>query len=98
MPFGHPWNLTMLATAPAVEMTGALRVRLLGQFHLTFDGRPALGPITARLQSLLAYLLLHADAPQSRAHLSFLFWPDTIVLWAILIALFGVFHNIFSRA
>jgi DNA-binding SARP family transcriptional activator len=57
-------------------MTGALQVRLLGQFHLTVDGRPALGPTTARLQSLLAYLLLHADAPQSRAHLSFTLWPD----------------------
>jgi len=52
------------------------QVRLLGQFHLTIDGRPVPGPTTARLQSLLAYLLLHADAPQSRAHLSFAFWPD----------------------
>jgi DNA-binding SARP family transcriptional activator len=51
-------------------------VRLLGQFRLTVDGRPAAGPMTARLHSLLAYLLLHADAPQSRAHLSFTFWPD----------------------
>ena len=32
--------------------------------------------MTARLQSLFAYLLLHADAPQPRAHLSFTFWPD----------------------
>jgi DNA-binding SARP family transcriptional activator len=30
-----------------------------------------------RLQSLLAYLLLHRDAPQSRAHLAFLFWPES---------------------
>jgi DNA-binding SARP family transcriptional activator/predicted ATPase len=56
-------------------VTGALQVRLLGQFRVTVDGRPV-GPTTARLQSLLAYLLLHADAPQSRAHLSFTFWPD----------------------
>ncbi len=28
------------------------------------------------MQSLLAYLLLHADAPQPRASLSFVFWPD----------------------
>jgi len=40
------------------------------------DGRPLDGPTTARLQSLFAYLLLHADAPQSRAHLSFTFWPE----------------------
>jgi predicted ATPase/DNA-binding SARP family transcriptional activator len=57
-------------------MAAALHVRLLGQFGLTVDGRPLEGPISARLQSLLAYLLLHADAPQSRAHVSFLFWPD----------------------
>src|SRR5262245_57207640 len=57
-------------------MSGALQVRLLGQFRLTVDGRPVDGPTTARLQSLLAYLLLHTDAPQSRSHLSFTFWPD----------------------
>ena len=32
---------------------------------------------TARLQALLAYLLLHRDAPQSRQQVAFLFWPDT---------------------
>ena len=57
-------------------MTGALQVRLLGDFRLTLDGRPVDGPTTGRLQSLLAYLLLHADAPQARSHLSFTFWPD----------------------
>ena len=31
---------------------------------------------TMRLQSLLAYLVLHRDAPQQRQHLAFLFWPD----------------------
>src|SRR5262249_45655583 len=29
-----------------------------------------------RLQSLLTYLLLHAQVPQQRQHLAFLFWPD----------------------
>jgi DNA-binding SARP family transcriptional activator len=57
-------------------MREAFQVRLLGRFSLTVDGRPAPGPTTARLQSLFAYLLLHAGAPQSRAHLSFTFWPD----------------------
>ena len=52
------------------------QVCLLGRFRLTVDGRPVDGPMTARLQSLFAYLLLHADAPQPRAHLSFTFWPD----------------------
>jgi len=57
-------------------VTGALEVRLFGQFRMTVDGRPVDGPTTARLQSLFAYLLLHADAPQPRTHLSFTFWPD----------------------
>jgi DNA-binding SARP family transcriptional activator len=30
-----------------------------------------------RLQSLLAYLVLHRTAPQSRQHLAFLFWLDS---------------------
>src|SRR5262249_44120388 len=60
----------------AVEVTGALSIRLFGQLRLTLDGRPVDGPTTARLQSLFAYLLLHAEAPQSRAHLAFTFWPD----------------------
>ena len=54
----------------------SLQVRLLGQFRLTVDDRPIGRPTTARLQSLLAYLLLHADAPQPRAALAFAFWPD----------------------
>ena len=30
-----------------------------------------------RMQSLLAYLILHHDAPQSRAHIAYQFWPDS---------------------
>ena len=60
--------------APAVEVS--LQVRLLGQFGLAVDGRPVAGPTSARLQSLVAWLLLHADAPQPRAQLAFTFWPD----------------------
>jgi DNA-binding SARP family transcriptional activator len=53
-----------------------LQVRLLGQFRITFNGRSVEGRTTPRLQSLLAHLLLHSEAPQSRARLSFTFWPD----------------------
>jgi DNA-binding SARP family transcriptional activator/predicted ATPase len=56
---------------------GALEVRLLGQFRLAVDGRRVEGLASGRLQSLLAYLLLHADVPQPRAQLSFAFWPDS---------------------
>jgi DNA-binding SARP family transcriptional activator/tetratricopeptide (TPR) repeat protein len=54
-----------------------LSVSLLGDFRIRHDELPVAGVDSPRLQSLLAYLLLHRDAPQSRAHLAFLFWPDT---------------------
>ena len=57
-------------------MQDALQIRLLGDFRLSVEGQPVKGLATGRLQSLLAYLLLHPDAPQSRAHLSFTFWPN----------------------
>jgi DNA-binding SARP family transcriptional activator len=54
-----------------------LRVSLLGDFSISYDDAPVTDIDTPRLQSLLAYLLLHCGAPQSRAYLAFLFWPDT---------------------
>ena len=54
-----------------------LSVSLLGDFCIRHDEAPVMDIDTPRLQSLLAYLMLHRDAPQSRAHLAFLFWPDT---------------------
>jgi len=54
-----------------------LSVSLLGDFCIRHDEAPVTEVDTPRLQSLLAYLLLHRDAPQFRAHLAFLFWPDT---------------------
>jgi len=53
-----------------------LHVQLLGGFQFVLDDTPVAGVSTARLQSLIAYLILHADSPQSRQHLAFLFWPD----------------------
>jgi len=53
-----------------------LQIRLFGNFSLTHGDRPVAGMTTPRLQSLLAYLVLHRDAPQPRRHLAFLFWPD----------------------
>ncbi len=54
-----------------------LHVSLLGDFRLVYGERPVTSVNTPRLQALLAYLVLHRDAPQSRSHLAFLFWPDT---------------------
>ena len=54
-----------------------LRIRLLGELDLRYDGA-ALPPLeSARAASLLAYLLLHRRAPQPRQRLAFLFWPDS---------------------
>jgi serine/threonine protein kinase/tetratricopeptide (TPR) repeat protein len=54
-----------------------LSIHLLGAFELTSAGTPLTTIDWPRLQSLLAYLVLHASAPQSRTHLAFLFWPDS---------------------
>ncbi len=54
-----------------------LQIHLLGDFHLDYGGQAVTGIATARLQALLAYLVLHRHAPQLRQHLAFLFWPDT---------------------
>lgn len=58
-------------------MASLLHIRLLGEFSVTIDGESVSGPNSARLQSLLAYLLLNRAIPQSRQQLAFLFWPDT---------------------
>src|ERR1700694_2386989 len=55
-----------------------LHLRLLGDFSLIYADRQVTSLNTLRLQSLLAYLVLHRDVPQQRQHLAFLFWPDTI--------------------
>jgi DNA-binding SARP family transcriptional activator len=54
-----------------------LRIRLLGGLDLRYGDRQ-LPPIpSARAATLLAYLLLHRETPQSRQHLAFLLWPDS---------------------
>src|SRR5512138_3374413 len=56
---------------------GVLQLHLLGLFRLLQDGHPVAGFEQARLQHLLAYLVLHRAAPVSRQQLAFAFWPDT---------------------
>src|SRR5947207_11933212 len=58
--------------------TRALHRCLLWDFSLIIADRQVTSLNTLCLQSLLAYLVLHRDAPQQRQHLAFLFWPDTI--------------------
>ncbi|MCB9162044.1 MAG: AAA family ATPase [Caldilineaceae bacterium] len=58
-------------------MTTTLQIRLLDTFELRSNGALVTTVDSARLQSLLAYLLLHRSSPQHRHHVAFLFWPDT---------------------
>jgi DNA-binding SARP family transcriptional activator/tetratricopeptide (TPR) repeat protein len=54
-----------------------LHIQLLSTFQLLYNGEPVTALKQVRLQSLLAYLVLHRHAPHMRQHLAFLFWPDT---------------------
>jgi DNA-binding SARP family transcriptional activator len=54
-----------------------LRIRLLGELDLRYGEAPLPPLESARAGSLLAYLLLHRQAPQSRQRLAFLLWPDS---------------------
>ena len=62
--------------SPAVQLP-AVQIRLLGEFSVAVDDVAVGGLHSARLQSLLAYLLLNRTTPQSRQQLAFLFWPET---------------------
>lgn len=55
-----------------------LSIRLFGALELRLGD--ALLPLleSARAESLLAYLLLHRGVSQTRQHLAFLLWPDSI--------------------
>src|SRR5580704_12880536 len=52
-----------------------MRISLFGNLRISFAGRPVMTVSTNRLQSLIAYLILHAGMPQPRERLAFLLWP-----------------------
>ncbi len=52
-----------------------MRINLFGNLRISFAGRPVTAVNTNRLQSLIAYLILHGDAPQPRERLAFILWP-----------------------
>ncbi|CAN5476346.1 hypothetical protein BH20ACT19_BH20ACT19_02680 [soil metagenome] len=56
------------SAAPALP---TLHIRLLGGFSLSIEDRLVTTVDAPRLQSLLAYLLVHRDRPQSRERLAF---------------------------
>ena len=58
-------------------MTPNLRIHLFGEFRLLVDDHPLTTFNKPRQQALLAYLLLHRHAPQSRQQIAFSFWPNS---------------------
>ena len=52
-----------------------MRISLFGNLRISFAGRPVTTVNTNRLQSLIAYLVLHGDVPQPRERLAFILWP-----------------------
>ena len=54
-----------------------LRIRLLGELDLRRDGVSLPALESARAASLLAYLLLHREAPLPRQRLAYVLWPDS---------------------
>lgn len=59
------------------DKTATLHLHLLGDFLLVSGDAPVTTFTVPRLQSLLAYLVLQRTAPQDRARLAFLLWPDS---------------------
>jgi DNA-binding SARP family transcriptional activator len=66
----------MQTTAAERMAVKLLRVRLLGEFSLVYDDQPVTTVNTARLQSLLAYLILHHTRHLHRSVLAALIAPD----------------------
>jgi DNA-binding SARP family transcriptional activator/predicted ATPase len=52
-----------------------MRINLFGNLRISFAGRPVTAVSTNRLQSLIAYLIVHGDTPQPREQLAFVLWP-----------------------
>src|SRR5437762_1988338 len=73
-PFCH--RLSLKRERSPIMIIPTLHLRLLGDFNLLYNDQQVTSLNTARLRSLLAYLVLHRDIPQQRQHLAFLFWPD----------------------
>ncbi len=54
-----------------------VRIELLGNLRVTIGQKLLTSITTSRLQSLLAFLVLHAGTGRSREELAFLLWPES---------------------
>jgi DNA-binding SARP family transcriptional activator len=59
------------------KLAGKLHIQLLGDFRLLYKDVIMTGIDSPRLQSLLAYLLLHRDTALVRSQLAYLLWPES---------------------
>src|SRR5262245_45036697 len=66
-----------MPTLPSSPPVQTPDIHLLGDFRLTYAGAPPRLLPAPRVQALLAYLVLHRDAPQPRQRLAFLLWPES---------------------
>ncbi len=58
-------------------MSADLELKLLGDYAVTAAGTPVPALNASRLQELITYLAVHHGAPQPRASVAFLFWPES---------------------
>lgn len=54
-----------------------IRIHLLGNLKISYEDVPVTLVTGGKVLSLLAFLLLNRESPQSRKYISFLFWPDS---------------------
>jgi DNA-binding SARP family transcriptional activator/predicted ATPase len=54
-----------------------MQISLFGNLRISVAGTPVTSVNTNRLQSLMAYLILHGDTPQPRERLAFTLWPGS---------------------
>src|SRR5437764_13696185 len=52
-----------------------MQINLFGNLRISVGGQPVTAVNTNRLHSLIAYLILHGDAPHPRERVAFLLWP-----------------------
>jgi len=53
-----------------------LQIRCFGSFQAELDGKPIINFDTDKTRALLAYLVVRAEHPHHREHLSGLLWSD----------------------
>jgi DNA-binding SARP family transcriptional activator/predicted ATPase len=54
-----------------------MRINLFGHLRVSREGQPVAFANTSRVESLLAYLILHGETPQPRERLAFVLWPGS---------------------